>query len=179
MRSWHSPETWPNGLLPSASADVVLPAASQVLISQSVVEELGLITIPSGSELIIGRTDAGSSTIRLHAKGLVVHGALRAGSATCRLQSPIEITLHGARPASRAARDSAPPASKGIFVSGGTLDLHGKLYHRTWARLARRVAVGDRAVLLQARVNWEVQYTPREIKPHAEGEADQTRSSRA
>ena len=155
LLSWHDPATWANGALPSANAAITLPTASRVLISQSVVEQLGLVTIPAGSELILGRTDASFGTIRLHAKGIVVNGALRAGSPTCRLQTPVEITLHGARSATRAARDSTPPTSKGIFVSGGTLDLHGKLYHRTWARLARRVVAGDRVVLLQARVNWE------------------------
>ena len=156
LMSWHSPATWPNGALPTANADVTLPAASRVLISQTVAERLGVITVPAGSELVLGSTGTQTgTTIQLQARGIVVHGALRAGGPTCRLQSPIEITLHGTRPATRAARDSASPTLKGIVVSGGTLDLHGKLYHRTWARLARRVAVGDRIVLLQARVNWE------------------------
>ena len=152
LLDWHSASSWPGGNLPAAGADVSLPAGSRVLISRTVDEHLGLITIPLGSELIIGSQ---ATAIRLDATGIAVYGALRAGSETCRLQTPVEISLHGSRKATRAARDAQPAWAKGIFVSGGTLELHGKLYHRTWARLARSVEAGDQIILLQAAVNWE------------------------
>lgn len=152
LLDWHNPTTWPGGVLPAANAAVTVPAASKVLISQSVNERLGLVTIPVGAQLIIG---GAANIIRLNASGIAVYGALRAGSETCRLQNQVEITLHGTRPSTRAARHALPPSSKGIYVSGGTLDLHGKLFHRTWARLARTVQAGDTIVLLQAAVNWE------------------------
>ena len=155
LLTWHEASTWPSGELPTAGANVTLPAASRVLLSSSLVGTLGLLIIPAGSELIIGEGIAGSP-IALQAVGVIVRGALRAGSATCRLESPVGITLHGARPATAAARAAQPPWFKGIYVEGGTLDLHGKHYHRTWARLARSVEPGDDVVLLQAAVNWEV-----------------------
>jgi hypothetical protein len=113
---------------------------------------LGLITVPSGSELIIGEAEAG---IELHTSGIVIAGGLFSGSATCRISSPVTITLHGERPATKAERDAMPPEAKGISVQGGTLELHGKSYYRTWARLAHTVSPGDDVVLLQAAVNWQ------------------------
>lgn len=123
--------------------------------SASAVGRLGLVTVPSGSQLIIGDPAASPSAITLDASGIIVYGSLRAGSATCRLQSSVTITLHGARPSTKAERDALPPWHKGIYVQDGTLDLHGRQYARTWARLARTVAVGDDTIYLQATVNWE------------------------
>ena len=54
LLDWHNPTTWPGGVLPAANAAVTVPAASKVLISQSVNERLGLVTIPVGAQLIIG-----------------------------------------------------------------------------------------------------------------------------
>ena len=152
LLDWDNPSTWPDGVVPAVDADVTLPSESKVLISQTISElRVGLVTIPAGSELILGGS---ASAISLHATGFLVYGALRAGSETCRLLTPIEITLHGTRPATRAARDALPAWSKGIHVAGGTLELHGKLYHQTWARLAQKVNSGDSAAVLQASVNW-------------------------
>ena len=97
-----------------------------------------------------------------------VDGSLEAGSPTCRLnQSDIVITLHGDTASSGSAsalgsteRDRLLTAAaadkfvKGIVVTGGDsstssgggsnaaagrLDLHGKLFHPTWTRLAAHV----------------------------------------
>ena len=94
--------------------------------------------------------------MHLEATGIHVLGALRAGSATCRLDTRMTITLHGSRPSTRADLDALSFSTKGIHVSGsGALELHGRLYHRTWARLARSVQPGDTSVRLQRAVNWE------------------------
>jgi hypothetical protein len=45
--------------------------------------------------------------------------------------------------------------SKGL-VSQGIVDMHGKLYHPTWTRLARTVAANSSYVYLQDNVNWYV-----------------------
>jgi hypothetical protein len=156
LLDWHSVATWPSGALPAAGADVTLPSGRQVLLSRSIGHTLGVLTIPVGTSLVIGEGGATPSPIRLDAAGIIVRGQLQAGSPTCRLLTAVEITLHGTRPATRTARDTLPASSKGIFVDGGTLDLHGKQYLRTWVRLARGVQVGDTVVLVQAPVNWEV-----------------------
>lgn len=107
LLSWHSPSTWPGGVVPTGG-DVSIPENSKVLLAQSpAATTFGLITVPSTSELIIGSNNTG---ITLHVTGMQVLGALRAGAETCRLQTPVTITLHGSRPpfASTTVRDGAP-----------------------------------------------------------------------
>lgn len=155
LLDWHSAATWANGRVPAAGDDVTLPSASRVLLSSSAHGTLGVIDVPASSELIIGDASASGEAITLDAHGIRVLGALRAGSPTCRLDSRVVLTLHGARPADKATRDALPSWTKGISVEGGTLELHGKLYQSTWARLAHTVAPGDEVLFLQAAVNWE------------------------
>lgn len=149
---WHEPSTWPDYRVPVAGQSVTLPQGRKVLLQQDAGAVLGLVTVPATSELILGEN--ASSGVFLSASGLDVLGALRAGAESCRLHTRVQITLHGARPSTRAALDALPPTYKGIKVSG-TLELHGKQYHRTWCRLARAVQPGDTVLLLQRPVNWE------------------------
>lgn len=53
-----------------------------------------------------------------------IAGKLRVGSATCRLRSPVTITLHGTRAEQKVL--PASPEVKGIYVTG-TADVHGAL----------------------------------------------------
>lgn len=154
LLAWHSPSTWPNQRVPGAGEDIIVPAGRKVLISRALRGVLGLITVPSSSELVFGENVTDRITLSAH--GIDVRGALRAGAESCRLIAPVVVTLHGSRPATRAELDALPPTYKGIVVQGGgTLELHGKQYHRTWVRLARAVQPGDRVILLQHAVNWE------------------------
>ena len=146
-------EHWEN-LFPTEDlydgVDIVIPAGKQVLVSSSIATNIGLITIPATSELIIGDDANG---IEIDAEGIDVQGALIAGSESCRIETPITVTLHGARP-SDIVSNGRDPSFKGISVTGN-LQLHGKRYFRTWTRLARRAHEGDTSLLLQHEVNWE------------------------
>ena len=62
--------------------------------------------------------------ITLHTKAMSIAGTLRGGSATCRLRSPVTITLHGTRAEQKVL--PASPEVKGIYVTG-TADVHGAL----------------------------------------------------
>lgn len=110
----------------------------------------GLITVPSTSELIFADED-----ISLATTGILIEGAFRAGSPTCRLLSgAISITLHGERPASGS---TIAFTYKGIVVQeAGTLALHGTPYYQTWSRLAATGTEGESTIFLQDRVNWQV-----------------------
>ena len=152
MADWHDGSVWPRGRVPLSGENVSLPASRRVLLSRTHAPVLGLLTIPASSELIFGENEHG---VELSAHGIEVKGAMRAGSATCRLLTRVTITLHGRRPASRAERENMPASSKGIYVTG-VLSLHGHQFHTTWARLARSVHPGDTTVFLQQSVNWEV-----------------------
>ena len=78
LLSWHDGGTWTSssGQVPT-SGDVTLPENSKIIISQSITEELGVITIPSTSELIFGEDD--TNPITLDIAGMDVQGGIRAG----------------------------------------------------------------------------------------------------
>jgi hypothetical protein len=127
-----------------------VPDGTKIIVRQTIVERLGVITIPTTSELIIGEDPVG---INIDAQGFNVQGNLTAGSETCRIEAPITITLHGARPPD-AVSNPREPTYKGIVVTG-TLNLHGQQFFRTWTRLARTVNSGDSVLVLQDTVNWQ------------------------
>jgi hypothetical protein len=149
LLDWHSPSTW-DGSLPRSGNDIVLPENARVVIRRSVRPVLGLVTIPASSSLVFGENSTG---ITFDAHGIDVKGNLTMGSETCRIETPITLTLHGDRPVDAVTN---PPAFtyKGIVVTG-RISLHGKRFYRTWTRLARTVEPGESVVLLQHAVNWD------------------------
>jgi len=148
--SWHDPSTWGSGDTVPTVGDITLPDDSKILVSQTISPLLGLITIPVNTQLIFGENTEG---INIDVTGFEVTGALVAGSQTCRLETPITITLHGTRP-NDVVINPKSPSFKGISVTG-VLNLHGKRYYRTWTRLAKTASPGDDFLLVQHPVNWE------------------------
>ena len=147
---WDDATTWPSGSVPSTPGEnVILPNNARVVLRQSPQIRLGLITIPVSSALILAENEFG---IALDVEGILVQGELILGSETCPLETPVTITLHGARPTDL----STEPVEtyKGIAVTG-TIHLHGRRYFRTWTRLARSVRPGDTELFLQHAVHWE------------------------
>jgi len=149
LLDWHDPTTW-GGSLPVAGSDVTLPNNSRVIVRQPISTQLGLITIPVSSELIFGEDP---SEISMDVSGFEVEGAMSAGSDTCRLETPLIITLHGSRPVD-IATNSREASFKGISITG-RLEMHGKRYYKTWSRLAKSVSPGDNFLFLQDEVNWQ------------------------
>lgn len=158
LLDWHDASIWPGSLIPT-SGDVTLPPNASVIIRSSITGINGTITVPATSELIIGEDTVNG--IEIDASGIEVLGSFIAGSKSCRIEAPITITLHGSRPVD-ADRNingtslTAIPTYKGISVRGGTLNLHGKRYSKTWVRLAETIRPGDDTAHLQHPVNWEV-----------------------
>jgi G8 domain len=150
LSSWHSSSTWGGAGVPTAGSSVVLPSNKRVVVTQTIAFALGKITIPVGSELIIGENAAG---IELRTTGIEVLGQLTVGSETCRIETRVTITLLGSRPANAVASPPSP-AIKGIVVDG-VLSLHGKRYYQTWSRLEETVVPGDTSLSLGRPVNWE------------------------
>lgn len=144
---WNIASTW-GGSVPSGG-NVQLPENTRIVIQQSLQGVFGVITIPVSSELILGENPNG---ITLDVGGFDVKGKLTAGSDTCRLETPVTITLYGARP-SNAVTQVREVTYKGIAVSG-VISLHGKRFYRTWTRLAKTLLPGDRVMMLQHQVNW-------------------------
>ena len=153
--SWHDPNTW-GGLVPT-SGDVTLPENSKVVISEPVLGQLGVITVPATSELIFAENQY--YPITLDIGGMDVRGAIRAGSETCRYLTELTITLYGTRPTDLNIQGQSPtatPTYKGISVNGGILSIHGKRYFPTWTRLAETVEAGQDYLLVQEEVNWQL-----------------------
>jgi hypothetical protein len=138
-------------LFPSLSSDqdVDLPDDTRVHISASVGTRLGLVTVPSTSELIIGNGNDSGEAIAFDVAGLEVMGKLTIGSEACPITGPpVIITLHGSRPTSTI---DVQPTYKGILVHGNSsvLSLHGDSGTPTWTRLAETAETGDTSVTLQ------------------------------
>jgi len=148
LMDWHDPKTW-GGTLPT-EGDITLPNNSKILVSQAIIPVLGRVIVPVTSQLIFGEKNDG---ISMDVAGFDVKGALIVGSNTCRLETPLTITLHGRR-ANDIVRNPRPPAFKGISVTG-VLQMHGKRFYRTWTRLAKPALPGDTILFLQHPVNWE------------------------
>ncbi|GBG34943.1 G8 domain-containing protein DDB_G0286311, partial [Hondaea fermentalgiana] len=150
LLAWEDASTWTSGVVPANGEDVELPANTRVLLSGCSVTEgiiFGIITIPASSELVFADHD-----IVLNAQGIRVQGKLTLGAESCRLHSQINITLYGEKPATL----PADPAYKGIAaIDGGTISVHGSIFHPTWSRLAATAAAGDSQLYLQHRVNWQ------------------------
>ena len=160
LKRWHDPATWPDGAVPSGGGDVTLPANASVLISSCSLgpnATFGSVTIPEGSALVFA-----DANISLGARSIIVNGALRAGSSTCRLLSYITITLYGSRPpvnndtSQKMEVGVLPSSTKAILVQvRGSVDIHSAQYGVTWSRLASRAVKNDTWVYVQDRVNWE------------------------
>ena len=150
LLNWHSPSTWPGGVVPAANGSpITLPENSAILISScslSPTGTYGTITIPQTSELIFN-----DATINMKVQNIFVQGHLWIGSETCRLYSYITITLVDG------AVLAEPSGKKGITTSPtGIIDIHGKLYQATWTRLAASAEINDDRIIVMDNVNWEV-----------------------
>ena len=120
---WSSASTWGKAPPTANGAPIKIPANSKVLLLGCNVDSggsYGTITVPSGSELIIGDVD-----MDLVVHNIVVEqgGKLRIGSSTCRLNARITITLDGT---------TAPTNFLGqkSLTSAGTLDIVSILQNR-------------------------------------------------
>jgi len=152
LLDWHSSATWGGAGIPAFGENIILPSNSKVIVRQSVEGTLGVITIPSSSELIFDEHRNGG--ISFEVRGIKVLGKLTIGSETCRIESLVQITLHGSRP-NDAVTNVREPTYKGIDVTdGGELSLHGQRYFRTWTRLATTAEPGDVIIMLQNKVDW-------------------------
>jgi hypothetical protein len=178
LKQWQSAATWGGSIPPINGAAINIPANTKVLIDGCTfrgvtwASPLGTITIPAGSELIIGE-----GVNNLLITNIVVKGHLWIGSPTCRLKSKLNITI------SSTAADLGGVCGRRTICAteGGQIDIHGKvillsilsyslvqkkanfsfllfdkLFDATWSRLASTAYAGDDRVQIQSAVNWEV-----------------------
>eukprot|EP01130_Rhizamoeba_saxonica_P005415 TRINITY_DN2168_c0_g1_i1.p1 TRINITY_DN2168_c0_g1~~TRINITY_DN2168_c0_g1_i1.p1 ORF type:complete len:1073 (-),score=270.64 TRINITY_DN2168_c0_g1_i1:36-3254(-) len=158
--NWEDESTWSTtlGHVPTSDDSVVtLPENSKVLISSCSLighdenTPFGTIVVPESSTLVFDDTP-----MELHVHEIDVRGTLVMGTEDCRLFSKINIVFHGNAASSSVDNSDRSKPSKGIISYDGTVDMHGKLFHPTWTRLAGTVDVGSEFIYLQEKVNWEV-----------------------
>ncbi|RMZ52666.1 hypothetical protein APUTEX25_000785, partial [Auxenochlorella protothecoides] len=145
LKRWNDPATW-GGTVPSPGTSITLPANSKVLLSGCMISATATYTqviIPATSEVILD-----DNTLVWNLGSIDVYGALRGGSATCRLNSRLTFLFHTV--------NGISTFLFGIRVRpGGTIQLHGALYTPTWTRLGASITPGSTQVTLKEAVNWQ------------------------
>lgn len=182
LLDWSDPNiVWPlsgAGPPPADGSDISLPAGVSVVIRAgqlaSTPDSLyGRIVVPAGSRLVFDDAGADGPILEMHTLGIMVEGALEAGSPTCRVEGEVRIVLHGEYGNAGSVSDrhlsgaaSTDMGLKGIVVKdvpGARIDFHGKLYHPTWTRLAAPVpgstlpstpTIRNSEIFLQDCVDW-------------------------
>lgn len=137
--------------------NLVIPDGISALIkgNQDIPEDLLInhLEIPADSELVF---DDRASSFKV--RDIRVHGALRLGSPSCRLQKDIEFIFDTTEDVSdpQVREDIHARAGLGLVaMSGSELDVFGTLFQPTWTRLAVTAESGDDIVELAESVDWD------------------------
>ena len=140
-----------------AGGEVHLPANTRVLVRGN--DDIPATTlirrlhVPATSELVFADQPA---TFRM--TDVMVDGALRLGSASCRLESAIRFEFDTDEDVGAAAVRSAiyDRMGLGIMVGpSGVLEMFGHLYQPTWTRLAATASAGATELVLAEPVDWQ------------------------
>lgn len=139
---WSDPAAWPDGQLPKAGANVLIPAGRHVLLDTTP-PAVRQITITGILEFSDNRD------LALSAQAIDVQGMLVIGTAAHRHQHRAVITLLGT------AADNAQfgAGAKGIIVTGGTVELHGTQVV-SWTRLNAHARAGESTIQLEREPAW-------------------------
>ncbi|KAJ3262303.1 Fibrocystin-L [Boothiomyces macroporosus] len=173
--NWSNSSIWPYGSIPNADGtSIALPNNLNILITNSSLYQgvYGYITIPSNTTLVFD-----DASITLNTMGVTVYGKLLIGSETCRYRSNININLYGNITAQPFPPD---PFVKGIYATGGTLEMHAQVYAPTWTRLATTALPGTTTIYIQDAVNWipnqEIMITTTVLKDSLESHQNEVRT---
>lgn len=148
--------TWDDAVKRWAKNDrLEIPSGQKVLVTPTTDSKgamqikIKAINVRRGAELIFD-----DRPIDLQVSDIMVEGALRMGSETCRIDSNISVEFYTDPDESLDAVFKRH--GKGIMVgSRGSIDVHGKLFHQSWTFLADTVKPGTNTLKLQKPVNWE------------------------
>lgn len=138
--AWSSPLTW-GGTLPTAGAEVVIPAGKVITLDATPPNLAGL--------RIEGTLRFARSNINLNAAFIDLTGALEIGTAAQPFAQKAIITLTGAP---QAVNDGV---SRGLNVRGGRIELYGAVPQPVWTKLSDHAEAGAIALTLKDTVtNW-------------------------
>ncbi|MFN3266058.1 MAG: G8 domain-containing protein [Deinococcales bacterium] len=144
LEKWSDPATW-GGSVPTAGANLTIPAGKKVLLDTSV--DLGALEIRG--ELRFANQD-----LELRAKSIMVHGGkLQIGSSLAPFHNRATITLVGQDTGS----DVMGMGEKVLGVmQGGTLELYGASRGKSWTRLSATANAGASSLQLEPGHGWAV-----------------------
>jgi hypothetical protein len=139
---WSDKATW-GGVLPTARADVVIPAGKVILLDMDPPALAGL--------RIEGTLRFDRRNTALRANYIDVTGALEIGTAAAPFAQKAVITLDGAPVATNDG------VSRGLNVRGGRVELYGAAPSPTWTKLNEHAAAGATALTLKDSLyKWKV-----------------------
>ena len=148
---WNSPDTWPNGQLPTMNDDVVVPAGYTLTVLGDCFAKT--LTINGKAQAVNWQPEG--AWINLRTQSIVVSGPnslLEIGTESQPYHATQKciITLVGKK------IDKAPDSYKAIYVeNGGRLELHGKK-RMSWTNIATTANPGAKQITLRKPVDWEV-----------------------
>lgn len=143
---WSDPQTlarW-GAQKPVAGESVVIPAGQSVLLDESPPALAGL-TIDG--ELIA----AEGQTLALQVDYLMLHGSLRAGTASQPYTGRLSLTLKD----SNTSRSIHGMGSRGLLVMGGRLELFGQAPQTVWTRLNGHLPAGASTMQVLQASGWQ------------------------
>ena len=138
--AWSDPATW-GGTLPSATSSVTIPAGKRVVLDSSVTVK---------NLTIMGTLEFADKDLELTSDYIMLHGALRIGTAIKPFERKATITLTG-----NTTENVMDMGSRGILVMGGKLELYGKSPVKAWTKLNDHAAAGATNLALLENTGWK------------------------
>ena len=138
-KRWSDTASWPDGKLPAAGADVLIPKGTDILLDVS--------PPPLASLRIDGSLTTADRDLQLTAANVHVYGLLAVGSERTPFSHRMVFTLTGAD----AGLDT--PSKMIAVYGGGALELHGQP-RTAWTRLAATANSGSTQLTLDAPTDW-------------------------
>lgn len=144
LLNWSSPATW-QGKLPTAGAEITIPANRSILLDTS--------PPPLKSLTIRGVLVCAEKDLSLSANWIMLAkgGVLLCGSELRPFQHHFTITLTG----NNSHENIMTMGTKFLGVMGGRLELHGQS-KVSWVHLGRTAPAGSSQIILDQPVNWSV-----------------------
>jgi hypothetical protein len=140
MQRWSDPRTWNGRGVPRLGTKVVIPAGKVVLLDRNAT----VASLVINGTLVFARRN-----LVLESDWIMVHGALRVGTAASPFTQRATIRLRDQRP----GEDVMGMGDKLVGVMGGTLELHGA--RRTgWTRLGATAPRGSDRIRLANAPGW-------------------------
>src|SRR5688572_17077053 len=139
VKRWSDPAIWPDGKVPAAGSDVVIPKGLDLVLD---------VSPPALSSLRIeGSLTADERDLEITAGNIHVHGLLAVGTERAPFRRKMVFTLTGDDPG------TDTPSKMIAVYGGGSLELHGEA-RKPWVRLGATANAGSTQLLLDGTPDW-------------------------